>query len=536
LVACFFLFFYKIGARDLWSPDEPRYAQVAREMLETGEWVVPHLNGNVYTEKPPLYFWLIALLSKPFDNVGEVTARFPSALCATLVVLLTFFLGRKIFGIQEAFWGALVMATSAQFVTIGRTGALDMLLTLSILGAMTLFYLAYTNDRAPLFVAGFPLLIPGVLTKGPVAIALPLVVMLVFLVTDVCIGKKGAKKRLAWFALSTALGLAVVVLVIVPWWHAAYERSGGVYGSPSILAKQTGGRMLNSYSHQRPFHYYFGEILWQFLPWVVFFPLTAHAIWKKGRLRDNDGLRFLFIWFLGVFLFFSCISGKRSQYLLPLLPAGGLIIGWALCLSNPSERKLSERREYYLPLLLLSLISAGGLVYVSVASYFKAPDHFILAVLASVVAILMLAVLGVIFMKRPPATWLSWIAVITVLVVTVVFGYAGPIMDKHVSAQPFCDKVLAALEEDDGLFFYGFYKPNIHFYMRRQIPNLQFNINVNEALKAYPRLFLILQWKEKDTLDLGIVTHGYRIEEFVRTRIGSRDIVCVIVYPPDSPG
>ncbi len=72
LAACFFLFFFRMGARDLWTPDEPRYAQVAREMLETGEWLVPHLNGIVYTEKPPLYFWLIALASKPFGDLSFV--------------------------------------------------------------------------------------------------------------------------------------------------------------------------------------------------------------------------------------------------------------------------------------------------------------------------------------------------------------------------------------------------------------------------------------------------------------------------------
>ena len=534
MVACFFLFFYKIGARDLWSPDEPRYAQVAREMMETGEWIVPHLNGVVYTQKPPLYFWLIAILSKPFGDVNEVTARFPSALCAMLSVLLTYLLGRKMFGKQEALWGALVLATSAQFITIGRNGALDMLLTLSILGTMTVFYIAYADDRPSLFAAGFALIIPGMMTKGPVAIALPLVVMLAFLLTDVFIGKEGAKKRLAWFALSTVLGLAIVVLAVVPWWQAAHERSGGAYGSLSILAQQTGGRMLKSYSHQRPFHYYFGEILWQFLPWVVFFPLTAHAIWKKGKLRENDGLRFLFVWFLGVFLFFTCISGKRSQYLLPLLPAGGLIIGWALCLSNPGEGKLSERRGFSLPLLLLMLIAVGGLIFVSVDSYSNASEYFVLATVLSVAAIMLLAIVAVKLMKRPPADALNWVVVMTVLVVTIIFGYAAPIMDKYVSARPFCDEVLAALEEEDGLYFYGFYRPNIHYYMRRQIPHLQFNIDVNEALKAHPRLFLVLQWKEKATLDLGIVEHSYRLKELVRTKIGSRDILCVIVYPPES--
>jgi len=237
LCACFFLFFFRMGARDLWNPDEPRYAQVAREMMETGEWVVPHLNGEVYTEKPPLYFWLIALISKPFGDVSEVTARFPSSACATIVILLTYFLGTKMLGRREAFIGAAVMATSAQFVWIGRVGALDMLFTLSILAAMAVFYVAYAGKRPLLYVAGFAFLIPGVMTKGPVGIALPLVVMLAFLLTEVFLGKEGAKKQLAWFAVSTVVGLATIALVVVPWWREAHERSGGAYGSMSILIK-----------------------------------------------------------------------------------------------------------------------------------------------------------------------------------------------------------------------------------------------------------------------------------------------------------
>jgi hypothetical protein len=268
----------------------------------------------------------------------------------------------------------------------------------------------------------------------------------------------------------------------------------------------------------------------------VFLPLTAYALWKNGRLRESDGLRFLLVWFIAVFLFFTCISGKRSQYLLPLLPAGGMMIGWALCLSNPGQGKLGERREFSLPLLVLSLISVGAVIFASADLYSNAHNYFIPVIVLAIVILSFLAIVAVKLLHRPPSAALNWVAGITILVVTVFFGYVGPIMDKHVSARSFCDKVLSALEEDDSLYFYGFYRPNIHYYMRRPIPRLQFNIHVNEALKDYPRLFLVLQRQEKATLDLGIVEHGYRLEEFVRTKIGSRDIVCVIVYPPKSSG
>ena len=537
LIACYFLFFFRIGARDLWNPDEPRYAQVAREMMETGEWVVPHLNGEVYTEKPPLYFWLIALISKPFGDVSEVTARLPSAMCAALIVLLTYVLGAKMLDRQAAFFGAVFMATSTQFVWIGRVGTLDMLLTLSILAAMAVFYVAYADKRPLLYAAGFAFLIPGIMTKGPVGITVPLVVMLAFLLTEVFLGKVDAKKQLAWFAVSTVVGLAVIALVVVPWWQAAHERSGGAYGSLSILIKQTKGRMIEAYSHKQPFHYYFGEILWQVLPWTVLIPLTAHAVWKKGNLRQNDGLRFLLVWFLGIFLFFTYVSGKRSQYLLPLFPAGGLILGWALTVSNPFEGLLRERKAFWIPLLALKLGVAVGLAALVVAAYSQAPEHLsttMIVVFSTGVCLLILIrqCLG-----RAPGYALTGVAVITLITTATFYGYVAPsVIDKHKSARPFCNRVLEALEEDDGLYYYRYYKPNINYYMHRRIPVLQSNEHVLEALEASPRIFLGTQCALKDALDKGAAENGYRIEEFVRTKIGSRDIICVIVRPPETSG
>ncbi len=534
MLGCYFLFFFRIGARDLWTPDEPRYAQVAREMLETGEWVVPHLNGEVYTEKPPLYFWLIALLSKPFGDVSEVTARLPSALASTFVVLLTYFLGAKMFGRREAFIGSAVMATSTQFFWIGRAGALDMVLTLSVLAALAVFYIAYAERRPLLYSAAFVLLVPGVLTKGPVALAVALVVMLAFLLTEVFLGKEGAKKQLAWFAVSTVVGLATIALVVVPWWREAHERSGGAYGSVSILIKQTKGRMIEAYSHKKPFYYYFGEIIWQFLPWTVFLPMTIHTVWRKGGLRQNQGLRFLVVWFISVFLFFTCISGKRSQYLLPLFPAGGLILGWALTVSNPFEGRIRKRKAFWVPLLALALGAAAGLVAVVVGAYLLARQFVPPAMVAAFVAGMCLALIVRQCLARPPSVALGCVAAITALAVSVFFGYIGPAVDKYKSARPFCDKVLDAMDEGDALVFYSVYRPNIHYYMRRRMPRLDSNEEVATALEQSPRVFFVLQRGKMGALQKGVANDMYEIEDVLRARVGSRDMLCVTAYPKNT--
>ena len=527
LVACYFIFFFRMGARDLWNPDEPRYAQVAREMLETGEYVVPHLNGQVYTEKPPLYFWFVALVSKPFGDVTETTARFPSAMSATLAVLLTFFLGIKMLGRREAFMGALILATSAQFFSNGRLGVLDSLLTLCIFGSLVTFYVGYVEKNKMLYVVGFLFLAPAALTKGPVGIAVPVVVMFMFLFVENLLRKEDSGRQLAWFALGTVLGLMVVAVIVLPWLHAAYERSDGVYGSLSILAKQTKGRMFQSYSHRRPFYYYFRQILWQFLPWTVFFPLTVYAIKKKGDLERNVGLRFLVVWFLSTFLLFTCISGKRSQYLMPLMPAGGLLIGWALVKSNPVAGRLKDRRDFSIPFSLLIILSLVGMIATMVGAYLYFHDHFLLItfnVLAGFVALLALYREG---RNHSAQAALKSLVVITVIIVAVLFGFIGPIIDYDKSARPFCNRVLAAMQEGDELFIFKACHPNIHFYMHQRLPVLKTSEEIKETLGHSERIFLIYRKKYEGLLG---IEDPYEMEQVSQAKISSRDTACVAIH------
>ena len=524
--------------RDLWNPDEPRYAQVAREMLETDDWVVPHLNGIVYDQKPPLYFWLVAAVSKPLGDVTEVTARLPSAVAAALVVLLTYFLGAALLGGREALLGAAITATSAQFLWMGRVGTMDSLLTLWILGALAIFYSAYSAKRPVLYLAGFVFLAPAALTKGPVGIAVPLLVMLVFLLVDVCLRAEGAKKHVAWFALAAVFGVILVAVVVGPWWYEAYQRSGGLYGSIAELSNQTQGRMFGSYSHQQPFYYYFGQILWQFLPWTVFLPLTGFMLKKKGGFRKNAHVRFLIIWFLTVFLFFTLISGKRGQYLLPLFPAVGLLLSWALIRSNPDEGRLRGRKEFSIPLLLLVILSVGALAALVAGAYLHAQQHMPTILAGGLLCLIALFVLAWLCSNRSPAMALGCVIALMTVATGLCFGYFKNLVKvtDYASARPFCDRILAEMDEDSLIFFYDFYRPNVHYYMRRRMPEFKgSNEMVADALECSPLIFLVLESKHKSALDFGTTYCDYGVNQITHGKVGGRDMICVIVYSAKTP-
>ncbi|MDO9351075.1 MAG: glycosyltransferase family 39 protein, partial [Deltaproteobacteria bacterium] len=109
---CFVLFFLNLGRWDLWNPDEPRYAQVAREMVDGGDWILMHFNGKMYADKPPLFFWLIALSSALWGGLTSFSVRFPSAVFGTLTILLTFLIGRHLYSSRTGFLAGLILVTS----------------------------------------------------------------------------------------------------------------------------------------------------------------------------------------------------------------------------------------------------------------------------------------------------------------------------------------------------------------------------------------------------------------------------------------
>ena len=130
LVIGILIFLFNLGGRDLWEPDETRYAVVAREMRETGDWIIPHLNRAIYAEKPPLFFWLINLFTFFFGKNTELSNRLPSALAGLLTIFITFVFGGKLFNSRVGFLSGLILATCLFFPLISRWVMLDSLLTL----------------------------------------------------------------------------------------------------------------------------------------------------------------------------------------------------------------------------------------------------------------------------------------------------------------------------------------------------------------------------------------------------------------------
>jgi 4-amino-4-deoxy-L-arabinose transferase-like glycosyltransferase len=342
-----------LGARDLWNPDEARYAEVAREMSAFGHWAVPHLNGGVYREKPPLLFWAIAASGWAMGGLDETAARLPSALSAIGGLLLVYRIGDRLFGRRAGWLAAIAFATCFKILWQGRFGQIDMLLTALVTLGVWFWVRAWTEERPglyPLFFlcAGF-----ATLAKGPVGLLPPLLSILAFLLV---IRNTAEIKR-----MRIPLGLLIWAAVVLAWLIPAARAAGPDY-LRTMVFKQNVTRYADPWHHFAPWYYYLTVIPAEFFPWSFLLP-TALVVGRR-RLggRERQGFLFCLCWMVVTLVFFSLSPAKRSVYVLTLYPAMALMVGAAL--DRLAAEWPASRRWLEIPLGLaaaLALALVAGL-------------------------------------------------------------------------------------------------------------------------------------------------------------------------------
>ncbi|MCP4204113.1 MAG: glycosyltransferase family 39 protein [bacterium] len=358
------LFLWWLGGRDLWAPNEPYFAEGAREMVVDGEWAVPHVNGVVSTDKPPFFFWLIALVSLPFGKVTLWTSRLPSVFAALGTLAITMRLGRRFYGNRTAALAGLVLATSYMFWEQARWVQTDAVLCLLIWIALAAFVEFRAGDRNGLR-AGLLFwlsLALAVLTKGPVGLLLPLGIAVVVLLGDRKIG--------LWRAFAPWAGPGLFLLVIVSWMLLATFGSGGEYSVWGALKEHFVDRGIHGLHHKRPPWYYLEVLPAMIMPWTFLLPGAMVLAWRRRLSFD----RFLLAaaWF--VVIFFSISTEKRELYALPALPAIALmtaalvanLAGW-----NEAEEtgaRLPGPRWITLGQTILGALLIGTAIYAPIAA------------------------------------------------------------------------------------------------------------------------------------------------------------------------
>ncbi|HSQ04846.1 MAG TPA: phospholipid carrier-dependent glycosyltransferase, partial [Burkholderiales bacterium] len=345
LLAFAAVWFGNLDYRKLVRPDEGRYAEIPREMVATGDWLTPRLNGIKYFEKPPLQYWATAAAYEVFGE-HQWSVRIWPALTGFAGVLLAWLVGLRLFGSAAAFYAALVLASSLIYVVIGHLATLDMGLTFFMSLAMAGLAIGLSDKEHPstrqlwihLAWAGMAL---AMLSKGLIGILLPLFALGCYAVVQ--------RDLTLWRRLHPVTGALVFAVIAAPWFIAVSV------ANPEFpwffFVHEHFARYLTEVHHRTaPWWYFFPLLAVGILPWFV---TLMDALWRAFLERSPQQFqpqRFLAIWAIAIFAFFSLSSSKLPSYIVPIFPALALLIGARL-----ATYRASTLRWHALPLLLVGL-------------------------------------------------------------------------------------------------------------------------------------------------------------------------------------
>lgn len=347
-----------LGLREPWPADEPRFALVAQDMLRSGDWLFPRVGGDLYADKPPVFFWLMAA-SMAVTGSLHYGFLLPSLLAGLGTVGLVYDLLRRARGREIAFAGAFMLLLTFQFTWQARQAQIDGVLcfitTLSLYGLLRHLLLGPSRGW---FLLGWAAAGLGVITKG--VGFLPLLVLLPFAV----LVRRGWRSKAPRIGPLSLAGLGVMLVAIGLWFvpMVVATSTGGelLAYREEILFQQTATRYADAWHHHAPFWFYVVEVvpfLW--LPLVALVPW----LWPRWReaLRSRDTfVALLLAWVVIVLLFFSGSSGKRGVYVLPAVPALAMAAApWIPELL----RAAATRRLAFIMACALALLAAVGAAY-----------------------------------------------------------------------------------------------------------------------------------------------------------------------------
>jgi len=331
LAAFALLWFCSLGYRHLVKPDEGRYAEIPREMVSTGDWLTPRLNGYKYFEKPPLQYWATAASLSAF-GMNEWAARLWPGLTGFLGVLLVFWAGNRLFAPPAGLLGAAVAASSFLYVVMGHLLTLDVALSFFMSAAVFAFAAAQVEPgeagRRRWMLLAWGAMALAVLTKGLVGAVLPIAAAGVYILLQ---------REWRLLARLELVRGGLLFLAIAAPWFVTESLANPEFARFFFIHEHFERFLTREHDRYQPAWYFLPVLLLGIVPWIVsLFPALRSAA-RRGAEAGFDAKRFLLVWCAVVFVFFSASDSKLVPYILPLFPALALLIGERLRAAGPRE-------------------------------------------------------------------------------------------------------------------------------------------------------------------------------------------------------
>ncbi len=478
---CLTLYLPALGNRDLWGTVETEYAEVARETLQSHSlegWLVPHFNGDLYNEKPPLYFWLMAVASLPVGDATEFTTRLPSALTALGTVIALYLLGKHLSSERVGLLASLMLLSSPEFFKSACMVRIDMPVALFFTMSLTGFLLGLKTSKKWFFLLGWFSATLCFLVKGPAYSLLVILILISFL---------ACRKELHRFRETLPLAGAAVFLGIIAIWFIPVYIAAACH-LRGLLSLGIWYLRESEY-HAEPFYFYLPQFLAGMAPWSIFVVLALFYYYKRNddlRKAQWDISLLASLWLLLGLVTFSLLTTKHSRYILFIYPAGALLAAhvWEDYLSKGYP--LWPLRKY-MPVLIVALL-AGVTIALFIAN--KLPYPILTLTLTSTGMLIALYLA-----YRASQIKLLFGAIFLVLVVSqvVYYWFLLPLQNATYSERPFCQKLLSVMEPGARWAVFKAHRPGFTYYTRSFPKTLRSEEELHTFLSSVDKVYCLLR-------------------------------------------
>lgn len=494
------LWFGTLNYRHLIPSDEGRYAEIAREMLVTGDWVTPRYNGYKYFEKPPLQIWATATAFHVF-GIGDWQARLWTALTGFLTIVFVGFTGARIYKPRAGWLAAIALASSPMWVIGGHVNSLDMGLSAFLVAALCSLLLAQTADKSSgtrhWMWACWAFMALATLSKGLIGIVIPGMVFAVYAITawDWSIFKR----------LHIISGTVLFLAITAPWFVLVAGRN------PEFLEfffihEHLQRFTQTAHSRTGPIYYFIPLLLIGFLPWVAQIPGAIKQAWDERNRQFSSGW-LLVCWFTVIFGFFSISQSKLPGYIIPIFPALALLVG------NRLDRNLGFNNSLAIPwplqTLFFAILGGIGFFFLGEVSKEARPDEieafaeYTYWVIAALIALVTFSLLAFFQRKRNGLASISSFAS-GFFLCALIAGTGHETLGRAVSGIDLVTQVKAGggIPQDVNIYSVRTLDHTVPFYLGRTMIMVEFADELAFGIKQEPHLWLptldafIERWRE----------------------------------------
>jgi 4-amino-4-deoxy-L-arabinose transferase-like glycosyltransferase len=499
-------YFLRLGASSLWDSNESFYAETPREMIEANDWLNPTFDYHERLNKPPLSYWVVGASYKLF-GISETAERLPIVLAAIIMIAIAYGLGRFVFSPRAGIFAAIGLAASPRFLMFSRRIIIDVYLAMFMSLALLLFVLAekHPERRRLLLILMYACLGLAVITKGPVAIALPAAILIFYLLLY--------RRLRSVTDIMLPIGIIVIALIVLPWYLAIYSQFGWSHIRTFIFNDNLSRYTQPFWGPRRNVFFFLRVLMGDFFPWSLFLiPLAWLGTRRIWRSRHNRAARdetneltsrlssLLVIWAIVIIFFFSFSRSKEDLYILPVYPAVAALVGnflAALSFDSTTSRRNAIRWT--------TLILGAIIVVVTVGAWYLFGPRAQPYQLAGASAMAFIGIVGGLSAVVLAALKKTRLAVLTTAFALIACNFIFvvkvlPDLERYRPVRSLCEVITSEASPESLVGYYRAAYPSMVFYLRRPIFEYYLENEIVSAFSSSKEVFCIINARDYEAI------------------------------------